>query len=836
MSDSSSPPLSPIPGVFSPPEAVTGRENHIEGEPGTPNAPNGLGPETGSGAFSYSVTQMIKFGGMARAPNKIVSDSFKCGGYDWHLEVYPRGLPKRPGYFAAFVVCEDATKNNVQVHVECTFVLVAKDPSKNIQMRFTTVIHANCVDQGWDSIVLSSQLADSFVINDTLNIMLKLDLPDPSRKWLGKYRADYDSKKETGLIGLINQGATCYMNVLLQSWYHIGALRKAVYQMPIVAAKKESSIAWQLQRLYFELQSSNRAAETKNLTKSFGWKDMDGFRQQDIQEFAVKLQDVLEERMKNTPVDGTFQRLFVGELQTFIECINVNYVSKRSEKFYDLNMTVKGIPTLLKSFEDYVATERLDGSNQYRVDQHGLQDAVKGSRFLKFPDILQLTLKRFEYDPYEDKMVKINDLFEFPAELDLSPFLANVPEADASKIPQYRLYSVLVHVGGFHGGHYYGFIRPSATDPQWYKFDDELVVKVEDKEAVDDNFGGSLAQSNPYASNLKIQKQNSAYMLTYVRNSAADQILAPVTEADVPASVVDGFKEDERLRAIEEEARIKAAKSTVISVMLERDIISAGTNTVEIEVASKPARKFAIEKSKNLNDLRELIELEIGIPQSKQVFFRFNNRQNGTSRAAAPITNAESQLPFGPIDSTVISPLVPANTPCWDLKPTFYLVEMDRAAFESDLPGLLSQQGARSNTSTLKCLLFFKFFDVAKQQLQFIGSRIVSRSQPFKSIVPLLVELANSYYNRSVITANTPLRIFEELKAPLKIPEYSLNDNIDEKGFVTGDIVIFFPQYEDHDVEILKEEWLGRVQEEKLKNKIVYDAKMFVYFFSLHLF
>ena len=51
--------------------------------------------------------------------------------------------------------------------------------------------------------------------------------------------------------------------------------------------------------------------------------------------------------------------------------------------------------------------EQLTGSNQYRAEKHGLQDAVKGTRFLRFPDVLQLQLKRFEYDPYKDKMVKV---------------------------------------------------------------------------------------------------------------------------------------------------------------------------------------------------------------------------------------------------------------------------------------------------------------------------------------------------------------------------------------------------------------------------------------------
>lgn len=37
---------------------------------------------------------------------------------------------------------------------------------------------------------------------------------------------DYDSKKETGYVGLKNQGATCYLNSLLQSLYFTNAFRK----------------------------------------------------------------------------------------------------------------------------------------------------------------------------------------------------------------------------------------------------------------------------------------------------------------------------------------------------------------------------------------------------------------------------------------------------------------------------------------------------------------------------------------------------------------------------------------------------------------------------------
>jgi ubiquitin carboxyl-terminal hydrolase 7 len=159
--------------------------------------------------------------------------------------------------------------------------------------------------------------------------------------------------------------------------------------------------------------------------------------------------------------------------------------------YTDLQLDVKGCKNVYESFDKYVEVERLEGENKYQAEQFGLQDAKKGVLFMDFPPVLQLQLKRFEYDFMRDTMVKINDRYQFPLQLDLDrengKYLS--PDADRSVRNLYVLHSVLVHSGGVHGGHYYAFIRPTLSG-QWSKFDDERVTKEELRRALEEQYGG----------------------------------------------------------------------------------------------------------------------------------------------------------------------------------------------------------------------------------------------------------------------------------------------------------------------------------------------------------
>lgn len=313
---------------------------------------------------------------------------------------------------------------------------------------------------------------------------------------------------------------------------------QAIYEIPTENDENMQNSAYTLQRLFYQLQTSEQAVSTSELTKSFGWETRHIFEQQDVQELSRKLMERMEEKMKGTKAENVLPELFSGKIKTYISCINVDYESKRIEDFWDIQLNVSGNKNLLESFQDYIQVEKMDGENQYFAgDEHKLQDANKGVIFNSFPDVLHLQLKRFEYDIQRDMMMKINDRYEFPDVFDAAPYL--VEDADRSEPWIYQLHGVLVHSGDLNAGHYYAFIKPSK-DGWFYKYDDDKVTKATSREVLEENYGGEYRASNgylraPLQKKTPIMRQNSAYMLVYIRQTRLDKVLCPVTKEDTPA-------------------------------------------------------------------------------------------------------------------------------------------------------------------------------------------------------------------------------------------------------------------------------------------------------------
>lgn len=75
------------------------------------------------------------------------------------------------------------------------------------------------------------------------------------------------------------------MNSLLQTLFFTNVLRKAVYKIPTTGIDSSRSVAFALQRVFYDLQFSEKPVATRKLTRSFGWETLDSFMQHDVQEF-----------------------------------------------------------------------------------------------------------------------------------------------------------------------------------------------------------------------------------------------------------------------------------------------------------------------------------------------------------------------------------------------------------------------------------------------------------------------------------------------------------------------------------------------------------------------
>ncbi|XP_048529225.1 ubiquitin C-terminal hydrolase 12-like isoform X1 [Triticum urartu] len=656
--------------------------------------------------FTWTIENFTRVSG-----KKHYSDVFVVGGFKWRVLIFPKGnnvdhlsmyldvadsgnLPYGWSRYAQFSL---AIVN--QIHQKYT-------ARKDTQHQF----NARESDWGFTSFMPLSELYDpsrGYLVNDTVVVEAEVAVRKMVDYWT------YDSKKETGYVGLKNQGATCYMNSLLQTLYHIPYFRKAVYHMPTTENDMPSgSIPLALQSLFYKLQYSDNSVATKELTKSFGWDTYDSFMQHDVQELNRVLCEKLEDKMKGTVVEGTIEQLFEGHHINYIECINVDYKSNRKESFYDLQLDVKGCHDVYASFDKYVEVERLEGDNKYQAEQHGLQDARKGVLFLDFPPVLQLQLKRFEYDYMRDTMVKINDRYEFPLQLDLDKDDGKylTPDADRSIRNLYTLHSVLVHSGGVHGGHYYAFIRPTLSD-QWYKFDDERVTKEDTKKALEEQYGGEeeLPQVNPGFNNtpFKFTKYSNAYMLVYIRESDKEKIMCNVDEKDIAEHLRIRLKKEQQEKEHKKKEKAEAHLYTIIKVARDEDLKEQiGKNIYFDLVDHEKVRNFRIQKQLPFNSFKEEVAKEYGIPVQSQRFWLWAKRQNHTYRPNRPLAPHEEAQSVGQLRE------VSNKAHNAELK-LFLEVELGL-----DLRPIRPPEKSKEDI-----LLFFKLYNPEKEELRYISSQ-----------------------------------------------------------------------------------------------------------------
>ncbi|OBZ75098.1 Ubiquitin carboxyl-terminal hydrolase 21 [Grifola frondosa] len=721
---------------------------------------------------------------------KLTSPEFECGGHRWRILLFPFGNSNAPPNDTVSVYLDYADPKRAPEgwHACAQFALVISnihDPT------IYTVSHAHhrfiAEECDW-GFTRFSELRKLFNVQDghgrptiedesaEVSVFVRV-LEDPTGVLWHNF-VNYDSKKETGYVGLKNQGATCYMNSLLQSLYCTRYFRKAVYQIPTEDDSPTESVPLALQRVFYHLQTSDQPVGTTELTKSFGWKSLDSFLQHDVQEFNRVLQDKLEMKMKGTLAEGAIAKLFVGKMKSFIKCVNVDFESSRIEEFNDIQLNVKGMKNLYESFKDYVAVETLDGENKYQAEGYGLQDAKKGIVFQSFPPVLHLQLKRFEYDIQRDAMVKINDRHEFPFEIDLGEFLDET--ADRSQTWVYKLHGVLVHSGDLHGGHYFALIKPDR-ETRWLKFDDDRVTPVTDREVLEENYGGEALNGlvSPMQRNQvrAMKRFTNAYMLVYIRESAIDEVLAPFKEEDTPAHLKRRLDE-ERLQIEAKKRERRAASVITDQTFAEHE----GFDLATFDERNWPATQlptFRVLKNETYSVFKNRVAQHFDYPDNEVRLWVLVNRQNKTVRPDTHIPENEPALTVEVIrnnmavrqqnDLRLYLDVIPDPS-----KVTIFVPEIS--------PGSI--------------MIFLKHFDTSKQTLLGVGKVYVPRSSKVGDLVPVINE-------RMRWTPGTPLRLYEEIK-PGMIELMKPKLTFTQSEIQDGDIICFqvdMSEKEFHDID-----------------------------------
>ncbi|CAF4297481.1 unnamed protein product [Rotaria socialis] len=407
------------------------------------------------------------------------------------------------GTFSLFLKCEpDKISPGWSIFAKAELTLLhATDPNKNFVKKINHLFNARSVDWGFHQFKSLKEIYSEYIHwpDNTIQIEAKIHADAPRN-------VDWDSKGQTGFVGLRNIGATCYMNSFLQTIYFTKKLRRAVYALPTDSDDQLHSIPLALQKLFYDLQFTDRP-----------------------------LLDKLESKMEGTTMEGVIPSLFQGQYVQYVRCTKVDHESRVKQTFYDVPLQVRNNANITESFRDFCKSEILTGENLYDAGSiHGLQEAEKGVKFQKFPPVLCLHLLRFEYDYNLSQHRKINDSYSFDYHLDLSEFLEN-PDCSSCS---YKLLSILVHSGDNSSGHYVSFINP-ALDEQWFKFDDDVVARVAASDAMERNFGGTQDDDGS-------MYNTSAYMLVYIREDCQNDALCDINQEDIPQNLIARFDYDKK--------------------------------------------------------------------------------------------------------------------------------------------------------------------------------------------------------------------------------------------------------------------------------------------------
>ena len=470
-----------------------------------------------------------------------------------------------------------------------------------------------------------------------------------------------DKLRGNQYAGLVNGGATCYMNATFQQIFMRPLLCKKLIGAP--ESEKNSALFEALRSVMFQLAGGvASAADPSCFWRAF--KDYDGNpvdvrEHQDAYEFFTRLQDSVDEYLASLGHEKVMYSEMGG---TFCQIIEVpghdNLKSVREEEFYQISLDVSGKENLLQSLDSYVAAERLDGQNQWYCEALGRKvDAQKRTLIKNLPHTLVFHFKRFEWDFDTLSRWKIKGRFEFPIHLDMSPYIER--EELSKGDPHYQLTGIIVHSGSAFAGHYYAYAKETESG-QWFCFDDTSVELWDIKDIEKDCFGGDFT---PVGSHRAYERNHSAYIVLYERRTTPSDSpnSKDFSRNDSPIDQLDDMPQKLRSSLIEDNVK-QICKMHVFSKELRHFFVStaetlgrsvSGPRAVKVLKRTESDSGSRIFSKSNLFcslDRRNGRTTELPVAQAVQILLDYVCK----ILAAGPLGSAESANPIQDAMRTIL--------------------------------------------------------------------------------------------------------------------------------------------------------------------------------------
>ncbi|KAI8897304.1 hypothetical protein BC833DRAFT_621347 [Globomyces pollinis-pini] len=405
----------------------------------------------------------------------------------------------------------------------------------------------------------------------TCNKSICISNPHCLKPWIITNWKDFNPDDSLPIIrtlstGIANLGATCYLNSLIQIWFHNARFRNGIFKYQ----KTSKNVAYHLQEIFVRLQLSRKSfIDTQELVEAM---KIDPSIQQDALEYIavrltfrfskllISLLDDLLLSENQQHISSLILDQYKGEYEYVTQCLKCEVKVSRKSRFYELEIGVTGKSKKLEDcIKESMCDEKLEGDNQYMCGTcQTKQDANRMVFLASLPTTLNIQINRFIFDMETYTKKKNSASIGFPSILNMSEYF---PNQDHSF--KYNLKSVLLHHGGdANSGHYVSRIFDSKIG-KWIEFDDK-VVKILD--APDFQFDTEEEKQLPTEKDSDdFFYSNSAYLLVYelINDVSIEEVAIPDTFVEDIQRENEVFEKECKIRLEEVATVIESEKHEI---------------------------------------------------------------------------------------------------------------------------------------------------------------------------------------------------------------------------------------------------------------------------------